>query len=318
MARGQRDRHAIPLEVALRTLDRHFWLARALTLAVVSALLGRGAARWIEARYLLTQPSPARRVRTGDPPTGGIARSKDAAAVLRRNLFCSTCPPLVEVPAAAATTEDDAPTKTDLPVSLIATLATEDTTMSLAILRDGDTRRTGAYRAGALLRWGVRGDHVEERRVYLRKEDGRLTYLDLPEAARGAATQATPIPAAPADRDLDTGIRRLANGRYTIQRSLLDKLLGDMNGLARTARIIPASANGRATGFRFVAIRPNTFYARIGLQNGDVVRAINGHEMTSPDRALDVYSKLRSASHLNLAVLRGAQPINIDYDIVVR
>lgn len=317
MARGQRERHAIPLEVAVRTLDRHFWLARALTIAAVSALLGRGAARWVEARYLLTQPA-ARRGRTGDPPSLSMTRSKDAAAILRRNLFCSTCPPLIEASAVATVDEDDTPTKTDLPVSLIATLGTEDTTMSLAILRDGDTRRTGAYRAGALLRWGVRIDHVEERRVYLRREDGRLTYLDLPEPARGATSQAPPVPASPGDRDLDSGIRRLANGRYTIQRSLLDKLLGDMNGLARTARIIPASANGRATGFRFVAIKPDTFYARIGLQNGDVVRAINGHEMTSPDRALEVYSKLRSASHLNLAVLRGAQPMNIDYDIVMR
>jgi S1-C subfamily serine protease len=75
---------------------------------------------------------------------------------------------------------------------------------------------------------------------------------------------------------------------------------------------------GRSNGFRIYAIKPNTFYAQIGIQNGDTVRAINGHEMTSPDRALEVYTKLRSANRLSMSLLRGGKDLTIDYDIVNR
>ncbi|MBI2378674.1 MAG: hypothetical protein HYV07_32065 [Deltaproteobacteria bacterium] len=39
-------------------------------------------------------------------------------------------------------------------------------------------------------------------------------------------------------------------------------------------------------------------YERLGIRNGDVVREINGFEMTSPDRALDVYSRLKEAESI--------------------
>ena len=88
-----------------------------------------------------------------------------------------------------------------------------------------------------------------------------------------------------------------------------------MSALSRAARIVPEMKDGRAAGFRLFSVRPDGPFAKIGLQNGDVISAINGLEMSSPDQALMVYTKLKSASHLSVGLERNGQKITKEYNI---
>src|SRR4029079_12465657 len=85
--------------------------------------------------------------------------------------------------------------------------------------------------------------------------------------------------------------------------------------LSRSARIVPEIRDGRAAGFRLFSVRPDGPFAKIGLQNGDVISAINGLELTSPDKALEVYTKLKSASHLSVGVERNGPQVPKAYNI---
>ena len=85
--------------------------------------------------------------------------------------------------------------------------------------------------------------------------------------------------------------------------------------LARSARIVPEIRDGKAAGFRLFSVRSDGPFGKIGLQNGDVIYAINGLEMTSPDKALEIYTKLKSANHLAVALERNGQKITKDYNI---
>ena len=53
----------------------------------------------------------------------------------------------------------------------------------------------------------------------------------------------------------------------------------------------------------------------IGLLNGDVISAINGLEMNSPDQALLAYTKLKTANHLSVSLERNGQKVTKDYNI---
>ena len=88
-----------------------------------------------------------------------------------------------------------------------------------------------------------------------------------------------------------------------------------MGALSRAARIVPEMKDGKAAGFRLFSIRPDGPFAKIGLQNGDIISAINGLEMTSPDKALEVYTKLKTANHLSVGLERNGQKITKDYNI---
>ena len=100
-----------------------------------------------------------------------------------------------------------------------------------------------------------------------------------------------------------------------MQRSTVDALLGNMSALARGARIVPETKDGKPAGFRLFSVKPDGPFAKIGLQNSDVISAINGIEMNSPDQALMVYTKLKSANHLSVAIERNGQKVTKDYNI---
>ena len=67
----------------------------------------------------------------------------------------------------------------------------------------------------------------------------------------------------------------------------------NMYALAQEARIVPAFQNGRTIGFKVFSIRPESEFARAGLQNGDVITRINGIELSSFDRALEASQRVR-------------------------
>ena len=114
---------------------------------------------------------------------------------------------------------------------------------------------------------------------------------------------------------VDKGVKKIDDTKYDIERQLVDKILADPTVAARSARIVPSIKDGKPNGFKMYAIRPNSLFAKIGLQNGDTITSINGMDMSSPDKALEVYTKVRSASSLSVSVIRRGQPVNMDYSI---
>jgi general secretion pathway protein C len=114
---------------------------------------------------------------------------------------------------------------------------------------------------------------------------------------------------------LDEGIKQVDEGNYEISRSLVDKVLANPMAVARGARVVPSVKSGKANGFKLYAIRPSSVYAKIGLRNGDTIHEINGFELTTPDKALEVYTKVREASNLSVQITRRSKPVTINYTI---
>ena len=160
---------------------------------------------------------------------------------------------------------------------------------------------------------------ILETRVYF-DNGGKTEYIDLFEPpASPAPPGAVPSLAAnsdnPFERELAKGIKKLADHKYELQRSTLESVFGNIPLLSTSARIVPEMKDGKATGFRLSAVRPQGPFGLIGMQSGDIISSINGLEMTSPEKALEVYAKLKSASHLSLGMERNGQRITKEYNI---
>ena len=140
---------------------------------------------------------------------------------------------------------------------------------------------------------------------------GHREYVDDKEG-NGATPVATAVVAPPPANNpvISTG-----DHKYSIPKSEIDKTLSNLNDVAMQARIVPAFKDGVATGFKLFSIRPDSIYAKIGIQNGDVIQRINGFEMNSPDKALEVYSKLREASNIDIEVERNGSVVTQSYAI---
>ena len=160
--------------------------------------------------------------------------------------------------------------------------------------------------------------------VLLKASNGQLCSLTMFKSPNQAPPKtATPPPAvaeaaAPApsgNDDLDKGIKQVSDTKYSVQRSLVDKLLQNQGELMRSARVVPHEENGRVVGVKLYGIRKSSLFGKLGLQNGDMLRTINGFDMGSPDSALEAYAKLRSASNLSVSLVRRGNPVTMDYNI---
>ena len=302
-------------------LRKYLWAIDLAVVAICAVFSARATATLIESK-LRVVPLAKRAARVATPSSPPTVYSKQVEEILNRNIFCSTCPPiLAKEPTATAASGPPPVQKTSMPLRLLAVMyAPTAPKWSVAIIRDTDAKTAGAFGSGSKIREATITD-IEEARVYL-EVGGRREYMDLLDnkpPPTTAAGPAAPTPAAPSGdplmAELEKGIKKTSEHGYEVQRGTVDSLLGNMSMLSRAARIVPEIRDGRAAGFRLFSVRPDGPFGKIGLQNGDVISNINGLEMTSPDKALEVYTKLRSASHLSVGLERNGQKITMDYNI---
>jgi general secretion pathway protein C len=305
-------------------LRKYLWAVDLAVVALCATFLGMAASGAVESK-LASVPPPARRAITKPPkPEAKPAFDKDPKPLLRRNIFCATCPPLLDEGVAVEGPEvlTDQQTKTALPIALFAIMYAPPPNgikWSIAVMRDTEAKSSGAFPVGGKIH-GATVTEILETRVYLDNE-GKAEYIDLfePPAPPPPPPGAAPPPAPNKDDqlavDMAKGIKKISENSYDLQRGTLESVLGNMALLSRSARIVPEMRDGKAAGFRLFAVRPDGPFAMIGMQNGDILSSINGLEITSPEKALEVYAKLKSASHLSLGMERNGQKVTKEYNI---
>jgi general secretion pathway protein C len=147
-----------------------------------------------------------------------------------------------------------------------------------------------------------------------------------PPAAASSAPSPVPAPTASAKEpdkakgdvsdEIADKIEKVSETEFNVDRAVVDNILENQAQLMRTARIVPEKgADGKTVGIRLFGVRPNTLLGTLGLQNGDRLETINGFEMASPERALEAYARLRSASKLTIKITRRGQPVTLDFNI---
>lgn len=137
-----------------------------------------------------------------------------------------------------------------------------------------------------------------------------------------ATASVAPTPAGPSDtlRAVAKDLRCKAD-RCTLRRSTIDRILADSASWSRSARLIPVlrsedKQDNQIRGLKVFGIRGGSLLALLGLRNGDVVRSINGHDVSSPDRALAAYAALRDSDELRVAIERAGAAQTLTYKIL--
>ncbi len=115
--------------------------------------------------------------------------------------------------------------------------------------------------------------------------------------------------------EIASKIHKVSETEFDVERGVVDSILENQAELMRSARIVPEKEGDKVVGIRLFGIRQDSLLGTLGLENGDRLSSINGFEMSDPQKALEAYSKLRTADHLTVAVNRRGKPMNIDFNI---
>jgi general secretion pathway protein C len=300
-------------------LRKYLSLVDLAVIALCAVFSAHATSTAIESAFVSGIPSAKHAPKATPAASTATVYSKQVEEILKRNIFCSGCPPILGQPEGPGTPVIPPLQKTSLPLKLLAVMyAPTDPKWSMAIIRDNDDKSSGPFGVGSKLREATI-DQIDETRVYLDFGGGRREYLELldtPAPPPNAPVAAAPAAAKdPLTEALDKGIKKTGPNSYEVQHSTLDSLLGNMAVLSKAARIVPEMKDGKSIGFRLLSIKSDGPFGKIGLQNGDIISAINGMEMSSPDQALAVYTKLKTANHLSVGLERNGQKVTMDYNI---
>jgi general secretion pathway protein C len=229
------------------------------------------------------------------------------AIIHKRDIFNSVKP----TPAPAV---EQAAAPTQLKLKLWGT-AVFDSGGSLSIIEDLGARKQGVYGIDDVVPGNATVKAIEWDRVVL-SHGGKDEILEIEDAKSVGSSPrpaAAAVPAASAGGG--AGIQQTAENEYTVPRTEVDTALENMSQLFTQIRAVPHFEGGQSVGFRLFAIRRGSLFDRIGLKNGDIVRGINGNEMSDPSKALALLQELRDASNLDVDITRNQQPQKLTYSI---
>lgn len=306
------------------------------------------AAAWLLARTVNTLAGIAIRPRPGAeaavpvraaPPRLALPVSLDNDRLFR--LIGQTPPSVVAAvdaaPAAPKNCDDPLaePSRSSLPVQLLAAVISDSPRSSLASMSGaGEIRaiRVGEEYGGAKLLGLERVRDPDESNVkgwklvaiVCNSSSGTKEYVELggggSELASAGNLGVSPVPPPRGPPggyggEAAAGVRSVGPNKYEIDRKVIDTTLSDLNKIATQARIVPSFKNGVSNGFKLFSIQPGSLYSAIGIQNGDVIQRINGYEINSPEKGLELYSKLREAGQVKIELERAGQVVTTEYTI---
>ena len=294
-------------------LQRYSW---ALNLAAVllGAYLAARTVNTIAATAIAPKPALVQQAASAPQPAAAQRTELDADKVAK--LFDVPLPK----PAAAGnetaaeqprTGWNPIPVRSSLHGTLVGTAIADPRRYSLVQITNPDLNETQVYAIGDKYQ-GARIYAVEKERVLI-DNNGVNEYIDN-SAAAPPNIGVSPVPQPP-QAGGGEGVKQLSENQYVVAKSEINNALTNLSDLATKARIVPSFKNGVANGFKLFSIVPDSLYAKIGIQNGDVIRRINGYEMNSPDKALEIYQKLRDASRIEIELERRGETLRKSYSI---
>lgn len=240
------------------------------------------------------------------PRTRGLSRKQYIDAILERNIFDHTKIGL------KSEGGEGGEALTDLNVRLLATIVAQPQEYSSALIaEEGRDGKASGYGIGDKL-FDAEIVGIEKKKVTLKRSDGTIEVLTM-EAKTDAPP---PREAATPGGDDAEGIAEVGDNKYTVDRSLVDKYLTDIEAVSKMARAIPhRGPDGEIDGYRLSGIRRNSPLSQLGIRNGDVIHQVNGHSLSSMQDAMGAYQQLQGGSSFTFEVTRRGQRQTMEYEI---
>lgn len=145
--------------------------------------------------------------------------------------------------------------------------------------------------------------------------NGRLETLRLPaEDSTGVSTE-SPMPNVSRNVSRSPGstsrtvvpsgaVTQLNSDAVQVVKSYKEKLLSDPQSVMNTLRAEPYRQGGELKGYRIFPGKDKDLFGQVGLEPGDVVTAVNGIELDSPLKGLEIMQNITDATEVSVNVLR--------------
>ncbi len=266
-----------------------------------------------------------------------------ARAILERNIFDSTVgsmawedrPTHTEEPSEDTEEEDDESDElTEAPLAdctgdlrLLASVVPKDPMRGVAVIRRGSA-------PSVQILVGTTVENVTllllaPTHAYIRDGDKPVCRLPLFPAVSSSAppppVASEPPPKKPprrskkaplfSEEDHAAGIQEIGPDTYRVSRDMITRGMADAAGVVRGTKFHPQTGPGgeRNAGVKLQGVTPSSTLSKLGMREGDVLRTLNGLNLSTPDGMLGAYQLLREQKKVTLSVLRDGRPKTLTY-----
>ncbi len=336
-------------------LKRHFWVITLVGLAVIAWLSAGSINAFIGMRLAVMgrgDEKPNIAATAGDTAIGlrllnGRLNEQAGAVIAGRSIFLIETPKVEEplentdenVVDSGAELAPPEPTyePTTLPVKLLGTMVVMPAEFSQASM-EMDKKDQKVVGVGTEILDGKATILAIRRNYVVLREADKLTIAPLfgkDSAAMGVPVQpgmdgqpGQPMPGRSPEPKrssaVDTrkstepqveGVKKLSDTSYQLDRKHINDKLKDLAALGQQVRIVPNYKNGKYAGVRMIGMQGDSLFGEIGFTNGDILLAVNGEPLDSPNKALSLYEALKNKARLTVLIERGGVAKTLRYTV---
>jgi general secretion pathway protein C len=252
-------------------------------------------------------------------------RYSDYMVVTRRNLFQTA--ELRKKGEAAKSLEPNpseskplTPLKLKLVGTMIGTIA-----RPWSIIQDLNTQKQDIYREGDMVTEAV-VVKIYRNKVILNhggNEEILLAFESEPShtgpGGKDAAAQKQANSSSSGFRyDLGSLGRKVSQYRWELDRGEVSRAVDNASQLLTQVRIVPHFSKGqldKPDGFQVANVKQGGFFEKLGVEQGDVIKEVNGEPVDSPEKAFAAYQKFKSEPNVKIVIERQNQLHTLNYDI---
>jgi general secretion pathway protein C len=235
-----------------------------------------------------------------EPAAAGASSPSDYADIFQGNLF-STSDSATD--SRRSQVLDSMPSAEELGLRLVGAIA-GGPAISRANIQDVKSKTTGVYRIGDTIA-SATVEAIRQDAVVLRHE-GRQLILRLRTATAGGE-----IPSSE-----PAGERSEENAPAKDKQATLPPVKADyVAEVFRQATIEPYVKNDRTEGLRISGLDKIPMAEMFGLRNGDIIRSVNGQQLTSKQKAFQVLMKARTQSKVDIELLRNGKSKDLSFGL---
>lgn len=258
--------------------------------------------------------------RINAPPPAAKPDINDFASIIENPVFPSSQRKLI----ALAAPEDDSAKSVDAASILngLKLLGTFVGRESFVVIEKKGEGAEQAFKVGdKVFDAGTLKEVLDRRAIIL--AGGREIELKMPQDIEGAsafpaspqAKVTAPEPHKGVTYQRGGGVNKTGEREWVLDQKAVQSALEDIGQVLSDARLTPVVTNGNVEGFLVAEVKPRGIFDAIGLKNGDILKRVNGYEITSPEKAVQVLTGLKGESKIDLDVARNGQKMSFHYEI---
>ncbi|VAX15415.1 General secretion pathway protein C [hydrothermal vent metagenome] len=298
-------------------IPKKWWTAIHLLLLATTAWVAAGTLGKLFAnRVELLAPPAVTKKETATVVPASINR--DYSYILRRNIFNSQKSyEGFESTQSKTSSEDtkisgtDAP-KTSLKLKLLGTVVDPDGQGAFAVIENSSGTQQ-LYRLSDIV-GGAKIVKIERNRTLL-NHNGKVEALEVDFTLKNSSSRKR-SGIGQRNGNASSEVSRISEGEYLVSKQYLASQMSNMNRLLTQVRAVPnLNKSGAANGFKLFSIKRNSIFAKLGLRNRDVIQRINGVELNSAEKGLELFQALRSETSFEVDLIRNSQKTTLRFNI---